>query len=135
MNPLSSAVEFASFLLLVNALWDLGFGLAKLWLAVTGGPGVDIHLRLFSNLDDRSNPAVALLTGTLQLHWAWTRFFAGVFFRFGCFDAAFTYVLQSVLLTMGILIERIEAQRGWMAAVNSLLCAGMVLGCWVVDGG
>ena len=115
----------ASNILIVNAFWDLLTGLALLLFMVTGRFKwlADSHLLLLRHPEDRT-VMVSILMAVLLMQWAWSRFFAGAFYRLNRFDGAFTYLLEAALMIAGIVFERIDRMRGW--SVVALCCAGAV---------
>ena len=131
-----SIVDVASYLLIINSLCDFVFAVSI--LVSLAFPDFckcisDVYLCLFRLHEDRTNPMVSVMLALVLFQCAWSRYFAGVFFRFNLMDGVFSYLIQILLVMYGFLLERVDITRGVLGILICLVCTLLVLWGGVVD--
>lgn len=117
--------DVAAMMLLCNALWNALCGVSILaymqcgWMRALA----DTHLRLWTEAEDRTNPAAMVLMAMLMFQWSFTRGLAGLDFDGHWADAAYSYWLEGALVGTCTLSGSMELGRG---AGTVLLC----FCCW-----
>jgi hypothetical protein len=119
----------ATYLLILNAIWDLVTGLGILVFIYTGHLKqiADTHLGLWILDEDRENKVVSILIAAIIIQWAAVRSFAAADPSSRWPDATFTYWIEGVMIAVAATMGRTHAFPSAMVLVLCVGCAGVMV--------
>lgn len=119
----------ASYVLLINAIWDLITGLGILIYVGTGALKflADLHLGLWKSEEDRNSDAASVLFACLILQWSWMRMITAVDPFDHWQDAVFSYWLEGALIGFATFAGKMHTASGSVVVVLCIACAAIVM--------
>ena len=118
---MTTVVDFAVGLLVLNAMWDL-LSACIILADFAFGSRLSVHMALWAEPEDRENRAAMLLTAGLVFQWGCVRLLACEDFEARWPDAAFTYWLEGALVGLCTSTGRMHIGRGSVVVFLCFCC-------------
>ena len=119
----------ATYLLILNALWDLVTGVSIIVFVCTGyfKQIADTHLGLWILEEDKDNKVISILIAAIIIQWASVRSFAATDPSNRWQDATFTYWIEGIMIGVAATMGRTHAFPSALVVVLCIGCAGVVV--------